>query len=425
MKKINLLFLTFLLVGCNNNKITGTWENIIAQDTIATHGGKVNPFNTIMSLKYFINDKIENKEQVKEDVTNYYQSRVLDLHVKFDRHNQYFVDRNDQSKGKKVNIKNVNDSLNSGEFIKVEKETFDLLKLGVEYTKYTNGYFNIFSGGVTDFWDKSFYYAENGDGSYDPYFNKDREIELANIVKCVPSVSQIDEVLIFNEDDCSVKFNSLKDSNGNLLDNISITVGGIAKGYATDILKKELLEKGYDTGYLFSGGSSVSSLSKPIYDNKKGQYLSVLDPRTARNLFEKKEAFGIYLKDEFSMSTSGNYTSGKSYRFLDKNGEYVSRHHIINSYTGYPMQNFASVSIFSKKLDAGILDAFSTTLVNMDLEQGLEFRRKVMNDFNADLEIVYIKENIKEETIEIISTSNFDKSLEVSNSKGIKLTYVE
>ena len=80
---------------------------------------------------------------------------------------------------------------------KVEKETFDLLKLGVEYTKYTNGYFNIFSGGITDFWDKSFYYAENGDGSYDPYFNKDREIELANIVKCVPSVSQIDEVLIF------------------------------------------------------------------------------------------------------------------------------------------------------------------------------------------------------------------------------------
>ena len=84
----------------------------------------------------------------------------------------------------------------------------------------------------------------------------------------------------------------------------------------------------------------------------------------------------------------------------------------------------ASVSVFSKKLDAGFLDAISTTLVNMTIEDGLVFRNKVMNDYNADLEIVYIKENIKEETIEVISTSNFNNTLKLVNKNGSTLKYV-
>ena len=47
-----------------------------------------------------------------------------------------------------------------------------------------------------------------------------------------------------------------------------------------------------------------------------------------------------------------------------------------------------------------------------------------MNDYNADLEIVYIKENIKEETIEVISTSNFNNTLKLVNKKGSSLKYV-
>ena len=100
--------------------------------------------------------------------------------------------------------------------------------------------------------------------------------------------------------------------------------------------------------------------------------------------------------------------------------------HIINTFTGYSNynENVASVSVFSKKLDAGILDAFSTTLVNMSIEEGIEFRKKVMNDFACDLEIVYIKENIKEKTIEVISTSNFNKTLKLVNTEGSSLRYV-
>ena len=60
----------------------------------------------------------------------------------------------------------------------------------------------------------------------------------------------------------------------------------------------------------------------------------------------------------------------------------------------------------------------------MSIEEGIEFRKKVINDFACDLEIVYIKENIKEKTIEVISTSDFNKTLKLVNTEGSSLRYV-
>ena len=431
MKKICLMFVSLLLVGCNSssNKYKGTWENIIANDILSSENGKVNPFNTAMNLKYFINEDELEKENLINDIKTIYQETISDLHKKYDRHCNYYLDDKNHDLGLYSNIKTVNKSLDSGEYIKLNKETYDLLKLGVEYTKYTNSYFNIFTGSLTDFWDKIFNEAYNfGDISLDPYYNDEQKLYLEKLTKAIPITDEdIDKVLEFKDETCEVKFSSLKDIDNNSKGKISISVGGIAKGVATDIVKEKLLAKGYDQGYLFSGGSSISSLSTPIYNNNKGQYLSVLDPRTA-NMFgeDKKAAFGIYLKEKFNMSTSGNYTSGKSYGFYDDNEDIIKRHHIINTFTGYSnySENVASVSVFSNKLGAGILDAFSTTLANMTIEEGLRFRDKVINDYDADLEIIYIKENIKDKTIEIISTSNFNKTLELVNKEGSSLRYV-
>lgn len=431
MKRLSLLFVTLLLVGCNSssNKYKGTWENIIASDILSFNGAKVNPFNTVMNLKYFVCEDIENKDEVIEDVKSIYQDTINELHKKYDRHASYYLDNENKELGLYTNIKTVNNSLDSGEYVKLNEDTYNLLKLGVEYTKYTNSYFNVFTGALTDFWDEIFYEAYNfGSIELDPYYNEDNKKKLEKLVSAIPlNEEDIDKVLEFKDSTYEVRFNSLKDEDGKSIGNISISVGGIAKGVATNIVKKMLLDKGYDKGYLFSGGSSISSLSTPIYNNNKGQYLSISDPRTINNLGdEKKSAFEIYLKDEFSMSTSGNYTKGKSYGFYDENGNVNKRFHILNTFTGYSNYKdcVASVSVFSKKLDAGFLDAISTTLVNMTIEDGLVFRNKVMNDYNADLEIVYIKENIKEETIEVISTSNFNNTLKLVNKNGSTLKYV-
>ena len=440
MKKFNILLISLLLVGCKNiysSSLTyiGTWENIFSEKVLASNGSTVDPFNTSMYLKYFIEDSLENKGVFIEELTTLYQDKVADLHKKFDRHQSYYIDITDHEKGTITNIKTVNESLDTGMPVKLDEETYNLLKLGVEYTKYSEGYFNIFIGELTDFWDKIF----NNWREEDPYLHHIEENEKSKenerilneeILPSLPTIDDLDEVLIFNDETKEVVFNSLKDENGESKGKISISVGGIAKGYATDLLKDKLLKNNYKQGYLFSGGSSISTLDKPIFNDSNGQYLSVVDPRTANSFTDRKAAFGMYFKDEFNMSTSGNYIAGKSFKYIiNATGEYVTRHHIINPFTGYPEnKNVASVSVFSKKLSAGILDAFSTTLVNKSIEEGLKFRKKVMNDAylgKPDLEIVYIIEDLKNKTIEIQSTSNFNNTFRLSDSEGITLKYVK
>ena len=84
MKRLSLLFVTLLLVGCNSssNKYKGTWENIIASDILSFNGAKVNPFNTVMNLKYFVCEDIENKDEVIEDVKSlyfHYLNNMIDM----------------------------------------------------------------------------------------------------------------------------------------------------------------------------------------------------------------------------------------------------------------------------------------------------------------------------------------------------------
>ena len=134
MKKSYLLFVALLLVGCNsssNNKHKGTWENIIANDVMSFNGGKVSPFNTVMNLKYFVSEEIEDKDSLIKDIKTIYQETISDLHTKYDRHYSYKVENDEELV---TNIKTVNDSLDSGEFISLNSDTYNLLKLGVGIT---------------------------------------------------------------------------------------------------------------------------------------------------------------------------------------------------------------------------------------------------------------------------------------------------
>ena len=70
------------------------------------------------------------------------------------------------------------------------------------------------------------------------------------------------------------------------------------------------------------------------------------------------------------------------------------------------------------------MDVFSTTLVNMSIEDGIKFRQQVMNDFNCDFDMAYVKINKENDSLEVITTSNFDGSLEKGTGKNITISYV-
>ena len=422
-KKLLPLLLVFTLISCNND-IKGEWKThvVTVASTQTTANTYVTPFNTSMQINYFLNEK--NKEEVNinafNNVKKIYESEVNRLHVLFDRH--YYYKDNDGEVF--TNVKTINESYGSGTPIKCSDELYELLKQGVECFKLTDGMFNIFTGSLTNYWDQVFasVYSYEPLDSCDPNFNELKRLELEELVNSIPkTLEQIEEQLTFDDENKTVTFNKC-DFNNDIKPIIS--VGGIAKGYATDIIKETLKNNGYIDGYLISGGSSISSLSKPIYTKEVGgQKISVINPAKS-TFFEKQRAFSLLITEEFSFSTSGNYTDNKSYVFIDEDGNRIYRHHIINPFTGYPESYYRSISILTTCFSNLMVDALSTAFMNLNLEDGMKLRNKILELYpDSNLELMYLlQENDDKNAIcTVHATSDINGTFQAA--EGIEIIY--
>ena len=410
-------------------EISGSWKSFLAtKDNIKNiYNKSVTPFNTVMQMNYFLEDSNkDNNDKLFEDVTTLYDNEVGRLHKLFDRHNKYYVNEN---KDLLVNINVINDSFGKGEAIKCDDDLYNLLKHGIECYKITNGQFNMFTGALTNYWDSIFndFYGYHYIEEIDPYFVPAQKEKLEKLLDAIPSnLDEINAQLTFDDENKTVTFNKCDFNNDS---KPLISVGGIAKGFATDIIKQKLIDNNYLNAYLISGGSSLSSVSKPIYSLEQGgQKISVINPEKS-NIIEKEVAFTIKIKDEFNFSTSGNYTAEKWYRFMDENGNLIYRHHIINPFTGYPESYHRSVSIYTTSFSNAYVDAFTTAFMNLSIEDGLLLRKEILNKYpDSDLELLYLtqegyesKQENKTATYTVIATSNFNNTLTLQ--EGVNIVY--
>ena len=413
--KYLMILLATLLVSCDKpvEEVTGTWKIYVATDEniISTANTRVTPFNTVMQVNYFLNDKNEDNESLFSDISDLYNSEVARLHKVFDRHNKYKVTEEELL----INVKTINDSFGKNETIKCSDELYNLLKFSVDCYKLTNGYFNVFSGVITDFWNQIFDIAYNDYSitinELDPLYNQELKEQLELITDSIPSnIEEINQQITFDDENKTVTFNECEFNNGI---NPMISVGGIAKGYATDIIKEKFVSKGYKDGYLISGGSSISTIDKPIYSKDSlGQKISVINPELS-NIISKVPAITMYFTDEFNYSTSGNYTDGKHYNFMDGDNM-IYRHHIINPYTGYPESYYRSVSIKTSYFSNAYVDAFSTAFMNLSIEDGKLLKDKILKQFpGSDLELFYLTQTGKKDsaTFTVYATSNVNGTL--------------
>ncbi|HHU28955.1 TPA: FAD:protein FMN transferase [bacterium] len=442
MKKI-LLILCLLLVACEppSEEVKGKWINIFPNIDIipANIPQPVDPFNTVMYVRYFIEDDDETSHDIIQEA---FSEEVYRLHQLFDRHYSYYLDK--ENKTYINNVYQINKIYGTDEELEIDDDLINVLKLGIEYAKLSDGKFNIFVGTISDVWTQIFddYYNFSFIEEIDPRFNDEIKNEIEKYTACIPTYEEIEDILVIDEENKTVKFNLkevLDEEDNNICSSNSkykpsITLGGIGKGYATKMIVEKLISLGYSNGQVLSGGSSISTLGESFLKN--GQQITVADPRD-KGFGEQIPAFSLRIKNKFDMSTSGNYTTGKSYSFIDyENQEIVYRHHILDSNTGLPSNYHRSVTIFSETIDAAILDALSTTLVNLPIDEGLEFRNR-MKEKGLDFEVVWInQEGIDKEItcndetwcptypskLTITSTSNFNNSLKVK--EGVTLKYV-
>lgn len=114
---------------------------------------------------------------------------------------------------------------------------------------------------------------------------------------------------------------------------VEIDPGGVGKGYAVDRMVEILREKGLRNALVAASGSSIFGLGNPP-DEPRGWPISIADPWDRR-----KNAAQVFLKD-MSLSTSGSYE--KSFR--------VSGHrysHIMDPRHGVPAEGAVQVTVLA------------------------------------------------------------------------------
>lgn len=222
------------------------------------------------------------------------------------------------------------------EAVTVSDETFYVIKTACEYTKKTEGRFDITVGSLVKLWNIGFDTAK---------------VPSEEAIKFSLQNIGIDSVIL-NEEEHTIKL----EHEGMLID-----LGGIAKGYAADAVAAQLKEKGYESALINLGGNVLCIGVKPDGDPFK---IGIRDP------FGSPTAYvGIVTVNDNSVVTSGVYERN----FIENS---VLYHHILDTVTGYPVNNnLESVSIITKKsIEA---DALSTGVFSMGLERGFEFVQKL------------------------------------------------
>ncbi len=238
--------------------------------------------------------------------------------------------------------------------VKVSQSTFEVLEKSIEFSRLTDGAFDITVGPLVDLWKSA---AESNS---------------------VPTQAQLDEArakvgyekLILDSIDKTVRFEA---------DGMRVDLGGIAKGYAIDKAIEAIQSVGAIGGMVDIGGD-IRCFGTPMQGKNypgsagtprpDGWLIGLQDPNEtiddsdilAQAGIQTSEPLLILQLTDAAVATSGNYR-----RFALIDGKKYS--HIINRQTGISTEGLSSVTIISKNaVDA---DALATAVSVMGPEKGL------------------------------------------------------
>ena len=230
---------------------------------------------------------------------------------------------------------------------------WNLIARAKEYRDATNGAFDITIAPIMDAW-----------GFTGDQFRVPEQSELNELLKHVNS----DEIQVQEEPSYSVT----------LGEGQAIDLGGIAKGYTSDLVEQTFRANGIESGKISLGGNVFVLGGKPDGSDWR---VGIKDPRNESGL-----AAILSLRDAYAI-TSGGYE-----RYFEENGK--TYHHIIDPSTGYPADSgLLSVTVVAADNgpdwagagNGAMCDAFSTALFVMGEEQALDFWRNGGYDFDLVL----------------------------------------
>ena len=217
--------------------------------------------------------------------------------------------------------------------VKVDREVFELTARAIEYSKMSEGAFDISIVALDKIW--------KFDGSM-------TEMPTKESIK--NSVRNVNYQMILLDRDASTIFLQQK--------GMKIGFGSIGKGYAAD-KGRELLQKlGVKSGIVDASGDIATWGTQT---NGKPWAIGI------RNPFKRHKITKILKLKHGTVATSGNY---EKYAEIDG----VRYSHIINPKTGFPATGLTSVTIYGSS--AEFANALSTSMMVLGKEKGKQLMRK-------------------------------------------------
>ena len=241
-----------------------------------------------------------------------------------------------------VNVYYLNNNLNNNESIEIDTRLANIIKTGIDFYDITDGLFNVAAGNLTIKWK-----------------------EFIDSCDKLPHMEELN--VNTNINDIKLDGNNYSKSN-----DIKLDLGGIAKGYVTELVGR-YLEENDIYSYIINAGGNV--MVGKAY-NKDTFLVGITNPDNKDDMFTKVKV------NNLSIVTSGSYQ-----RYCTLDG--INYNHIINPITKYPSNYMKSVTVVSKS--SMMADIYSTYLFLLPVEDGL----KIVNN-TPDIEAIWYidKDNI-------------------------------
>lgn len=219
--------------------------------------------------------------------------------------------------------------------IKVDWEIFDLIERSLRISRITDGYFDISYGGI----DKSFWnFDKEMRHLPDPELIKEH-LKLVNYQNII--LSRENQTVFLKEKGMRIGF------------------GGIGKGYAAEMAKQLLQNRGTHSGIVNASGDLTTWGNQA---NGKSWTVGIADPDNSR------QPFSYMNITDMAVATSGNYE-----KFVVINGKKYS--HTINPKTGMPVSGVKSVTVFCP--NAEIADAMATPVSIMGIDAAINMVNQI------------------------------------------------
>ncbi len=272
-------------------------------------------FDTYSTVRDYSGESVEEFNKTFSEISELfdYYHRLFDIYNEYDG---------------VVNLCTLNRLAGTGA-VKVDKELIEFLEYSIDMHSLTNGEVNIAFGAVLSVWHE---YREEGVA-----------LPPEDVLVSASKHCDINKIIIDKENSTV----ELADSE------MSLDVGAIAKGYATEKAAEMLKEQG-KSGYVLDIGGNLRAVGTKA-DGSPWR-AGVRNPDFSGDSY-------IY---RFDISDSSAVTSGNYERYYTVNG--VNYHHIIDKDTLMPSVHFASVTVLCES--SALADSLSTALFNMTASEG-------------------------------------------------------